>query len=143
MVGDISAGEVEVKEPGDPIADAGEDKTVKVDQEFSLDASGSSNDEEITSYEWDLGDGKTESGEIISYSYGEEGTYTVELTIMDGSGNTDTDTIQITVEKPGDSGGSGGGSYSDDSGMSMMTIGMIIAVVVVISAVALMMYKKD
>jgi len=142
MVGDNTAGEVEVKEPGDPIADAGDDKTVDVGEEFSLDASSSSDDEKITSYEWNLGDGATKSGETITYTYNSEGTYTVELTITDESGNTDTDSIEMTVEKSGGGGGSSDDSGSED-GLSMITIGAIIVVIGVISVIAVFMYKKD
>ncbi|MFW6176638.1 MAG: NosD domain-containing protein [Thermoplasmatota archaeon] len=87
-----------------PTADAGSDKTVKVGEEFTLDGSGSSDNEKIVSYEWDLGDGETKSGKEIIYSYDKAGKYDVTLTVTDEAENTDTDTITITVEKKDEKG---------------------------------------
>ncbi|MFP4052031.1 MAG: PQQ-binding-like beta-propeller repeat protein, partial [Thermoplasmata archaeon] len=50
-----------------PTADAGEDRTVKVDEEIAFDASGSSDNREITSYEWDFDDGTTDTGETVTH----------------------------------------------------------------------------
>ncbi|MFP4052104.1 MAG: PKD domain-containing protein, partial [Thermoplasmata archaeon] len=91
----------------DPTADAGEDKKVKVDEEVTFDASDSSDNIEITNYEWDFGDGETKNGEEVTYTYDEAGTYDVTLTVTDEAGNTDMDTVTVTVEKEDDNGGSG------------------------------------
>ncbi|MFW6375873.1 MAG: Loki-CTERM sorting domain-containing protein [Thermoplasmatota archaeon] len=87
-----------------PTADAGEDKTVKVDEEVTFDASDSSDNREITSYEWDFDDDTTANGETVTHKFDEKGTYEVKLTVTDEAGNTDTDTIKITVEKKDDKG---------------------------------------
>lgn len=42
-------------------------------------------DQEIISYEWDFGDGNTGSGETITHTYDNFGTYTVTLTVDDGT----------------------------------------------------------
>lgn len=81
-----------------PTADAGEDKTVDVNENFTLNASGSSDNEDITGYSWKFGDGSTSSGMTVTHSYSFAGTYTVTLTVSDAAGNTDEDTINITVE---------------------------------------------
>ncbi len=97
--------EEEGQDTESPTADAGEDKTVEVGKEFTLDASDSSDNEGIASYEWEFGNGETKSGEQVNYTYESIGNYTVTLTIEDAAGNTDTDTIQITVEESDDNGG--------------------------------------
>ncbi|WP_170964461.1 PKD domain-containing protein [Natronomonas salsuginis] len=55
----------------------------------------------ITAYEWSFGDGSTTgrlSTSSRTHAYASPGTYTVELTVRDGNGNTDTSTKTITVE---------------------------------------------
>ncbi|PSQ41911.1 hypothetical protein BRD17_09925 [Halobacteriales archaeon SW_7_68_16] len=64
----------------------------------SVDASGSSDsDGSIASYDWTLGDGATASGETASHSYADDGTYTIELTVTDDDGATDTASTEVTV----------------------------------------------
>ncbi len=87
-----------------PKADAGNNKEVKVGEEFTLDASGSSDNEGIVSYEWDMDNGDTKTGEEIKYSYDKSGTYEVKLTVTDDAGNKDSDTIKIEVEKKDENG---------------------------------------
>jgi PKD repeat protein len=59
---------------------------------LSSDAGGS-----IVSYDWDLGDGNTETQAEFSHSYSVEDAYTVTLTVTDNKGATGTDTVDITV----------------------------------------------
>ncbi len=83
----------------DPNADIDASSTdVEVDDSIDFDASGSSDNVGITSYSWDFDDGDTASGETASHSYDSAGTYTVELTVEDKAGNTDTDTVEIDVD---------------------------------------------
>jgi len=96
---------VTVVDNGDPTADAGEDRTVKVDEEITFDASDSSDNLEITSYEWDFDDGSTANGETVTHKFDEKGTYEVTLTVTDEAGNEDTDTVTVTVEKKDDNDG--------------------------------------
>lgn len=58
----------------------------------------------IESREWDLtGDGTTdETGETVTSSYDEPGVYTVELTVTDTDGNTDTATEDVQVTESED-----------------------------------------
>jgi PGF-pre-PGF domain-containing protein len=84
----------------DPVADAGEDRTVEVDTQVTFDGSGSTDDIGIESYSWDFGDGSgtlTGEDDSVTHIYGVEGTYTLTLTVEDAAGNTDTDTATITV----------------------------------------------
>ncbi len=80
-----------------PIAEAGEDQTANAGATVSFDASGSSDNVAIVSYEWDFGDGTTGTGETTTHIYTDPGTYTVTLTVRDAAGNADTDVLIVTV----------------------------------------------
>ena len=69
----------------------------EVGQAVSFDASGSRDDSSIVSYEWDFGDGETASGESVSNTYDVTGDYTVELTVTDDDGATDSATATVSV----------------------------------------------
>jgi PKD repeat protein len=58
----------------------------------------------ITNYEWNLGDGniKDTPEPIITHSYASIGEYTVNLTVTDDDGATNTNTTTITVSNPPD-----------------------------------------
>lgn len=64
-----------------------------VEVDFDANVEG---DEPIT-YSWDFGDGTTGSGEEVSHTYTNPGTYTVTLTASNAAGS-DTRTITITAE---------------------------------------------
>lgn len=55
----------------------------------------------IDLYEWDFGDGATDSGETASHVYSSSGTYSVTLTVTDNDQADDTTTQNITVDSPG------------------------------------------
>jgi PKD repeat protein len=55
----------------------------------------------IVSYDWDFGDGSTGTGATPSHTYTVAGTYTVELTVTDETGLTDTDTSSATIADVG------------------------------------------
>jgi len=48
-------------------------------------------------YLWDFGDGNTSTAAAPQHSFDTEGTYTVEVTVTDAQGDTDTATIDVTV----------------------------------------------
>ncbi|MEA5385892.1 PKD domain-containing protein [Haloarculaceae archaeon H-GB2-1] len=54
----------------------------------------------ITSYEWDFDDdGTTDAtGESVTHSFADSGTYTVTLTITDADGNSDSTSAQVSVD---------------------------------------------
>jgi PKD repeat protein len=63
-----------------------------------LDGSGSSDsDGTIVSYEWDLGDGTTASGPVVTHTYATPGTYVATLTVTDDDGLTGETQVAITV----------------------------------------------
>ena len=92
----------EVNDP--PVADAGSGQTALVNENVTFNGSGSYDlDGIITDYEWEFGDGNTETGMTTTHAYGVAGTYTVNLTVTDTGGLTDTDTTMVTItEIPAD-----------------------------------------
>jgi len=84
-----------------PKADASEDLVIKDGKTVTFNASRSSDNVGIVSFEWDFGDGKTGIGKVVTHTFENEGTYTITLTVMDASGNLDVFILMITVEEPG------------------------------------------
>ncbi|PCR89495.1 PKD domain-containing protein [Natrinema ejinorense] len=71
----------------------GEPMTLTAGQSYSLLGN-------ITTYEWSFGDGNTTgrlSTSSRTHAYASPGTYTIELTVRDSDGNTDTSTRTVTV----------------------------------------------
>jgi len=66
-------------------------------EQLTLDASPSTPESAIESYDWTLGDGTTATGEQVTHTYTDSGQFTVELTVQDG---TETDTATKTVSDP-------------------------------------------
>ena len=84
-----------------PVANAGQDQTVIVNELIMFDGSGSTDsDGTITNYVWDFGDTKTGSGKTTSHIYTAAGTYTGTLIVTDNEGLTGSDTAVITVKTP-------------------------------------------
>lgn len=66
--------------------------------EVTFDASASSDpDGTITSYDWDLGDGTTGSGTVITHTYEHPGLYSPTLTITDNLGATASEQAFISA----------------------------------------------
>jgi len=83
-----------------PVADAGPNQSVLVNQSVTFDGSGSydpDGDDDIFSFEWNFGDGATGIGKQASHTYTKVGIYNVTLTVTDNGHLTDTDTITVTV----------------------------------------------
>lgn len=90
----------DVNEP--PVADAGRDQSVLLGETVTLDGSGSSDPDEgdeLTG-SWDLGDGNTAEGLVVTHTYQEAGSYTAVLSVTDVEGLSDTDDAVVTVESP-------------------------------------------
>ena len=84
---------------GDPIANAGYDRTCNVGETIIFDATASRDNVGIVIYEWDFGDGTTGTFSTTTHVYNEPGTYAVTLTVKDRVGNTAQDTSTITVKQ--------------------------------------------
>lgn len=67
----------------------------------SVDASGSYDpDGFITTYDWDWGDGATDTGITASHTYASYGTYLITLTVVDDLGATDTVSESVWFNAP-------------------------------------------
>ncbi|MEM3401250.1 MAG: PKD domain-containing protein [Nitrososphaerota archaeon] len=80
-----------------PIANAGQDLKANVGDVVVLDASASTDNIGIVSYEWDFGDGEKGTGVKVTHTYEKAGTYTVTLTVKDKAGNVGIHSITVTV----------------------------------------------
>jgi len=57
--------------------------------EVTFDASASSSPNgAIVSYDWDLGDGDTDSGVVVTHTYAEKGVYDITLVVTDSAGKS-------------------------------------------------------
>jgi PKD repeat protein len=111
-----------------PTADAGQNQIVEVDTPVTFNASASSNNMDIVSYEWEFGDGATSTGEIATHTYDTASTYIVTLTIKDATGNADTHQITVTVKKPEE--------------FPLWTIGVAAAVAIAVVAATVFLWKR-
>lgn len=81
-----------------PVADAGPDQVIYEGDVVYFNGSGIYDpDGDITSIDWDFGDGLHSNLQNSSHVYGDDGIYTVTLTVIDSQGLTDTDICNITV----------------------------------------------
>ena len=83
-----------------PAANAGPDRTGYANTPVTFDGSASTDDHGITSYEWDFDisdDIEVDAtGVVVSHTY-KPGIYIAKLTVADTSGQTDSDTVLVTV----------------------------------------------
>lgn len=88
-----------------PKADAGNDKTISQGETVYFDASGSTDNVGIVSYEWDFGDGTTitKTDPFTTHIYTEPGTYIVILKVKDGAEMTSIDQISVVVKSTSNS----------------------------------------
>jgi PKD repeat protein len=81
-----------------PVIDAGGPYTGIVGIPVNFDASGTYDpDGDFLTYSWIFGDGSIGSGVKLSHTYNTPGKYTIKLTVTDSEGNSDTETIEITI----------------------------------------------
>jgi len=103
--GDTASTNVSVQERDDPptvVLEAPD--TTDVNQSVTLDASGSTDDGNITSYTWDVdGDGtddQTTQTPTLNHTYTTAGTYTPTVVVTDDAGQTQTESTTIDVLAP-------------------------------------------
>ncbi len=83
---------------GNPIADAGADRTAYLGEDIVFDGSDSFDlDGNIILYLWDFGDGFTSTGKIANHSYNTSGVFTATLTVTDNEGLVGEDSALITI----------------------------------------------
>ncbi|KON29511.1 hypothetical protein AC477_05825 [miscellaneous Crenarchaeota group-1 archaeon SG8-32-1] len=73
-----------------PVADAGGPYSGIEGVTVSFDGSGS--------YDPDVGDGETGSGETVTHIYSQEGNYDVSLTVYDDNSEASTDQFLVSIE---------------------------------------------
>ncbi|MGM0718691.1 MAG: malectin domain-containing carbohydrate-binding protein, partial [Halobacteriota archaeon] len=117
---------------GETVGDGNEEPTAsftyspdspEAGQQVSFDASGSSDDGAIESYEWDFdGDGETDAtGEQVTNTFDAAGDYDVELTVTDDDGANDSATETVSVNESTADPGSASVSVTPDSGTEAST----------------------
>lgn len=96
---DTATRTVTVRDITPPTARTQSDTIVGEGATVSFDGSGSTDNGNIVSHEWDwTGDGRYEdSGVTATHRYADPGTYTATLRVTDGSGRTDTSRRTVTV----------------------------------------------
>lgn len=97
----------------EPVAEAGSDMEVTVGE--TVQFNGSESRYEQISFLWEFGDGSTSTEESPTHVYNEVGTYSVELTVEQPDGDTDTDTVEVTVLEE-EQGTDQGSSIDQDEG---------------------------
>lgn len=80
-----------------PTVEAGPDMSVEVRRSVTLQASGSDPGDDELTYSWDLGDGSDATGEKVTHTYTDAGKHTVTVTVRDGDGGKDSDTLVVDV----------------------------------------------
>ena len=118
-----------------PTANAGQDQTANVGKAITFDASNSTDNIDIASYQWDFGDGIAGTGATITHVYASSGTYLVTLSIKDTSGNAATHSVTITV-LPAETEGTGTQVFP------VWAISIIIMTIGVVLAIALFIRKR-
>lgn len=72
-----------------------------IGDEVGFDASPTERgDTSIVAYQWDFGDGTEATGEAVTHTFSEGGTYSIELTVEDFFGRTVSETKDLVVSQP-------------------------------------------
>jgi len=89
-----------IRDTEDPVAEAGPDRTVNMNDTVNLDTTGSTDNLGIVTYSWSFHDGKRNTdleGSTVSHVFPRAGTYVIQLTVTDRSLNTNVDTFTLIV----------------------------------------------
>jgi PKD repeat protein len=93
---------ITVTDVTEPSANAGSDTKVRTGSAVTFNASCSSDNVRIVNYTWSF---QSERGlvriygSIVRYEFMDPGSYEVTLRVVDGAGNSDTDSLNVTVER--------------------------------------------
>ncbi|NQS97667.1 MAG: PKD domain-containing protein [candidate division Zixibacteria bacterium] len=102
LPGNFDIDQIAVQVAESPVAEAGPDQVVGVNEEVRFDGTGSTDlDGLVNSYSWDFGDGDTGGGPTPTHVFTEPGIYRVTLTItgdkIGDCSNRDSDFLSVTV----------------------------------------------
>ena len=93
----------EVEEPTNPLtveitsSDTEGGEIVPATFEFEADVAGGT---EPYTYSWDFdGEGSSDDDDVVSHTFDEDGSYDVGLTVTDSSGQSASDSMEITIEE--------------------------------------------
>jgi len=105
------------------VSDEGEaynTSTSNVDEDYKVvvfNASESNDaDSMISDYAWDFGDGNTDTGDVVSHIFADPGDFSVQLTVTDAAGNSDSSITSITVNDIEPPRAAFNWSYTNDTG---------------------------
>ncbi len=118
-----------------PTANAGQNQTVNVGTTVTFNASNSTDNVGIVSYQWNFGDGTTGVGISTTHIYTSPETYIVTLTVKDATGNTATHSKTIMV-LPAEMKETGTQTFP------MWAIGVIVAVIGAVLAITLLIRRR-
>lgn len=93
--------------------------------EVTFNGSGSTDDNSIASYAWDLKDGSNANAANFKHTYTKAGTYEVDLTVEDENGLTNTTSITITVTEPSNEAPNAVVSANKTSGVAPLNVQFI------------------
>jgi len=112
---------ITVTDMTDPVAHAGPDQTVAIGTTVHFDGSASTDNVGVTSYTWTFTDVnlRTLTGAAPTYQFNHAGQYIVTLTVADAAGNTDIDTVVVTVEDQTDPVANAGPDQSVNEGATV------------------------
>jgi len=86
-------------------------------QEITFDASQSRDpNNDIVNYQWDFGDGVTDSGQVVTHSYDDAAAYEVVLTVADSVDNADSEGEVLLVGVDEGDGDGGFGPFTEGAG---------------------------
>jgi len=107
----------------DPTVEAGPDQTVNEGEIVHF--TGISTDpgrDDTHTFEWDFGDGTTASGTLTpTHVYGDNGVYTVTVTVTDDEGGVGTDSLLVTVNNVAPSIAPFGPFTADEGSLATLT----------------------
>jgi hypothetical protein len=68
------------------------------DDPFRFDASASNDDGSIVNYKWKFGDGKLDTGRVVTHRYGRGGTFDITLTVTDNKNVSVSTSSRVEVD---------------------------------------------
>ena len=98
---DATSASVTATEPGGNVAPSAGFTSSCTDLDCTFTDTSTDSDGNVVAWDWDFGDGATSTAQNPANTYASAGTYTVELTVTDNEGATDTTSASVTVTEPG------------------------------------------